>query len=41
LFTVEQLVNGLINGFDHPEPPPEDDHAIQQAQTILETGGRR
>ncbi len=20
LFTVEQLVNGLINGFDHPEP---------------------
>jgi TRAP-type C4-dicarboxylate transport system permease small subunit len=41
LFTVEQLVNGLINGFDHPEPPPEDDQAIQQAQTILETGGRR
>jgi TRAP-type C4-dicarboxylate transport system permease small subunit len=41
LFTVEQLVNGLINGFDHPEPPPEDDHAIQQAQTILETGGRQ
>src|SRR5579872_4974647 len=23
LFTVEQLVNGLINGFDHPEPPDE------------------
>ena len=21
LFTVEQLVNGLVNGFDHPEPP--------------------
>jgi TRAP-type C4-dicarboxylate transport system permease small subunit len=41
LFTVEQLVNGLINGFDHPEPPAEDDHAIQQAQSILETGGRQ
>jgi hypothetical protein len=21
LFTVEQLVNGVRNGFDHPEPP--------------------
>src|SRR5215475_220031 len=25
LFTVEQLVNGLVNGFDHPEPAPDDD----------------
>jgi TRAP-type C4-dicarboxylate transport system permease small subunit len=25
LFTIEQLVNGLRNGFDHPEPP-EPDH---------------
>src|SRR5947209_15776248 len=24
LFTIEQLVNGLTNGFDHPEPPDED-----------------
>src|SRR5690242_21840644 len=24
LFTVEQLVNGLRNGFDHPEPPQDD-----------------
>jgi TRAP-type C4-dicarboxylate transport system permease small subunit len=24
LFTVEQLVNGIRNGFDHPEPPEED-----------------
>ena len=24
LFTVEQLVNGVRNGFDHPEPPEED-----------------
>ena len=23
LFTVEQLVNGIRNGFDHPEPPEE------------------
>jgi TRAP-type C4-dicarboxylate transport system permease small subunit len=27
LFTIEQLVNGLRNGFDHPEPPEEDDGA--------------
>jgi TRAP-type C4-dicarboxylate transport system permease small subunit len=24
LFTVEQMVNGIRNGFDHPEPPDED-----------------
>ena len=24
LFAIEQLVNGIINGFDHPEPPDED-----------------
>src|ERR1700694_5383261 len=24
LFTIEQLVNGISNGFDHPEPPEED-----------------
>jgi TRAP-type C4-dicarboxylate transport system permease small subunit len=41
LFTVEQLVNGLLNGFDHPEPPGEDDQAISQVQTILETGAQR
>lgn len=23
LFTVEQLVNGCVHGFDHPEPPDE------------------
>src|SRR5438874_9220272 len=27
LFTIEQLVNGVRNGFDHPEPPEEDDGA--------------
>ncbi len=26
LFTVEQLVNGIRNGFDHPEPPDEPIH---------------
>ena len=29
LFTIEQLVNGIANGFDHPEPL-EDDLAIPQ-----------
>src|SRR3954464_6470587 len=24
LFTIEQLVNGITNGFDHPEPPDDD-----------------
>src|ERR1700756_525297 len=24
LFTIEQLVNGIRNGFDHPKPPDED-----------------
>src|SRR5882757_3792016 len=38
LFTIEQLVNGLVNGFEHPEPPAEDDDTIQQVQTIIETG---
>jgi TRAP-type C4-dicarboxylate transport system permease small subunit len=28
LFTIEQLVNGLRQGFDHPEPPAEDERAI-------------
>jgi TRAP-type C4-dicarboxylate transport system permease small subunit len=36
LFSVEQLVNGLINGFDHPEAPAEDDHAIPQVTTPIE-----
>jgi TRAP-type C4-dicarboxylate transport system permease small subunit len=40
LFTVEQLVNGLVHGFDHPEPPAEDDHAIPSISTSLEPGAR-
>jgi TRAP-type C4-dicarboxylate transport system permease small subunit len=39
LFTVEQLVNGIVNGFEHPEPPA-DDLAIQavDAGSIVERG---
>jgi TRAP-type C4-dicarboxylate transport system permease small subunit len=33
LFTIEQLVNGIINGFDHSEPPDED-----AAMAPLDTG---
>ena len=33
LFTIEQIVNGLVNGFDHPEPPVDDDHAIAPIRT--------
>jgi TRAP-type C4-dicarboxylate transport system permease small subunit len=36
LFTVEQLVNGIRNGFDHPEPP-EDDVDIRPADAIPPT----
>jgi len=39
LFTVEQLVNGLRNGFDHPEPPREEDHPVQPLDSSL-TGVR-
>jgi TRAP-type C4-dicarboxylate transport system permease small subunit len=41
LFTVEQLANGLRNGFDHPEPPSEDDHPIPQIATSVEPGVHR
>jgi TRAP-type C4-dicarboxylate transport system permease small subunit len=34
LFTIEQLVNGIRNGFDHPEPP-DDDLAIPPVDTSL------
>jgi TRAP-type C4-dicarboxylate transport system permease small subunit len=37
LFTIEQLVNGIRNGFDHPEPADEE-LAIPSADT---GGGRR
>jgi TRAP-type C4-dicarboxylate transport system permease small subunit len=34
LFTIEQLVNGIRNGFDHPEPP-EDDFDIPAVDTTI------
>ena len=39
LFTVEQLVNGIRNGFDHPEPP-DPDMDIPPTATRVETGAR-
>jgi TRAP-type C4-dicarboxylate transport system permease small subunit len=39
LFTVEQLVNGWRNGFDHPEPP-EELLAITPIKTLGSNGGR-
>jgi TRAP-type C4-dicarboxylate transport system permease small subunit len=35
LFTIEQLVNGIRNGFDHPEPPEED-----PAIPVIDVGAR-
>src|SRR5438552_7415237 len=39
LFTVEQLVNGIRNGFDHPEPR-EDELDIPPVDTNIQTGVR-
>jgi TRAP-type C4-dicarboxylate transport system permease small subunit len=36
LFTIEQLVNGIANGFDHPEPP-EDELPIAPIDTGVQT----
>jgi hypothetical protein len=36
LFTIEQLVNGIRNGFDHPEPPDED-LSISPVGTTIQT----
>jgi TRAP-type C4-dicarboxylate transport system permease small subunit len=36
LFTMEQLVNGIRNGFDHPEPP-EIDRDIPAIDTSVQT----
>jgi TRAP-type C4-dicarboxylate transport system permease small subunit len=38
LFTVEQLVNGIRNGFDHPEPEPE--LIIPPVETTLDLRAR-
>ena len=37
LFTIEQLVNGIKNGFDHPEPPEEEDLPIRPVGTALQS----
>jgi TRAP-type C4-dicarboxylate transport system permease small subunit len=39
LFSIEQLVNGIINGFDHPEPPQESG-PLQPFETGIGQGGR-
>lgn len=39
LFTIEQLVNGIRNGFDHPEPP-EEDLPISPVDTGLRKAGQ-
>lgn len=36
LFTIEQLVNGIRNGFDHPEPPEEEDLPIRPVNTAVQ-----
>jgi TRAP-type C4-dicarboxylate transport system permease small subunit len=36
LFTIEQMVNGIRNGFDHPEPP-EEDLAIPPIEAAMHT----
>src|SRR6478609_6557817 len=36
LFTIEQLVNGIRNGFDHPEPP-EIDRDLSPADAVVPT----
>ena len=33
LFTIEQLINGIVNGFDHPEPREEDESPIPVIET--------
>ena len=33
LFTIEQLINGIVNGFDHPEPREEDESPIPVFET--------
>jgi TRAP-type C4-dicarboxylate transport system permease small subunit len=39
LFTIEQIVNGLRNGFNHEEPP-EEAVDIKPIDTMASTGPR-
>src|SRR5260370_10012678 len=36
LFTIEQLVNGITKGFDHPEPPPDEYFPIPPVNVNLQ-----
>jgi TRAP-type C4-dicarboxylate transport system permease small subunit len=40
LFTIEQLINGIVNGFDHPEPREEDTSPIPAIETDVEGRAR-
>lgn len=40
LFTIEQLINGIVNGFDHPEPREDDDSPIPAIETGVEGRAR-
>src|SRR5437899_9957603 len=37
LFAIEQLVNGITKGFDHPEPPPDEDFPLPPVDTNIQT----
>jgi hypothetical protein len=39
LFTIEQIVNGLRNGFEHTDPPEQQMHS-QPIETIVTAGHR-
>jgi TRAP-type C4-dicarboxylate transport system permease small subunit len=39
LFTIEQLINGIRNGFDHPEPPDEEP-SISPVENAIQTRTR-
>src|SRR6186713_371942 len=40
VFTIAQLVNGIRNGFDHPEPPLEDSGDIPPVETSFQNRGQ-
>jgi TRAP-type C4-dicarboxylate transport system permease small subunit len=40
LFTIEQLINGIVHGFDHREPPEPDDSPIPVVETGMDGRAR-
>jgi TRAP-type C4-dicarboxylate transport system permease small subunit len=36
LFTIEQIANGIANGFDHPEPVQEEEMPVQPLDMVIE-----